>query len=58
MSIGNYLCKIDGKCYYCDTKTNPDMNKNCYKETTCDKTMTVQPRPSVPRVPVQPPVAR
>lgn len=35
VSVGQYLCKIDGKCYYCDTKTNPDKNKNCYKETTC-----------------------
>jgi hypothetical protein len=35
VSVGQYFCKINGKCYYCDTKTNPDPNKNCYKETTC-----------------------
>jgi hypothetical protein len=35
VSVGQYFCKIDGKCYYCDTGTNPDKNKNCYKETTC-----------------------
>lgn len=35
VSVGQYFCKINGKCYYCDTKTNPDPNKNCYKETSC-----------------------
>jgi hypothetical protein len=40
VSVGQYFCKINGKCYYCDTKTNPDPNKNCYKETTCTAAMT------------------
>lgn len=40
VSAGQYFCKINGKCYYCDTKTNPDPNKNCYKETTCAAAMT------------------
>lgn len=40
VSVGQYFCKINGKCYYCDTKTNPDPNKNCYKETTCTAVMT------------------
>ncbi|GKS57221.1 hypothetical protein YTPLAS18_07480 [Nitrospira sp.] len=29
VSAGQYYCTIDGKGYYCDTKTNPDPNKNC-----------------------------
>lgn len=40
VSVGQYFCKINGKCYYCDTKTNPDPNKNCYKETTCAAAIT------------------
>lgn len=29
VSVGQWYCTIDGKGYYCDTKTNPDPNKNC-----------------------------
>lgn len=32
VSVGQYFCKINGKCYYCDTKTNPDPNTNCYRK--------------------------
>ncbi len=39
VSVGQYYCKINDKCYYCDTKTNPDPNKNC-RETKCDKALT------------------
>jgi hypothetical protein len=35
VSTGAYLCKIDGACYLCDTKTNPDPNKNCIPSTSC-----------------------
>lgn len=38
VSVGQYYCKIDGKCYYCDTKTNPDPNKNC-RSTKCEAAM-------------------
>lgn len=40
VSVGNYYCKINGKCYYCTKETNPDPNKDCYKETTCDPAIT------------------
>jgi len=35
VSVGNYFCKVDGKCYYCTKGEKPDPKKDCYKETTC-----------------------
>ena len=40
VSAGNYYCKVNGKCYYCTKKDNPNPNTDCYKETTCDAAMT------------------
>lgn len=61
VSVGNYYCKVNGKCYYCTKDTNPDPNKDCYKETTCDSVRSDPRRPKAPMVPkgsVQPPLTR
>ena len=34
VSVGQWLCTIDGIKYYCDTKTNPDPKKNCMPAKT------------------------
>ncbi len=52
VSVGNYYCKVNGKCYYCTKKDNPDPNKDCYKETTCDSAVT---RPGIKGGMVRPP---
>lgn len=53
VSVGNYYCKVNGKCYYCTKKDDPDPNKDCYKETTCDSAVS---RPGIKGGMVRPPV--
>lgn len=42
VSVGQYFCKIGGKCYSCVKSKDVDPRKDCYKEETCAAAM-VQP---------------
>lgn len=39
VSVGQFLCKIGGKCYYCDRNKDVNPKKHCYEETTCAAAM-------------------
>jgi hypothetical protein len=60
VSVGNYYCKVNGKCYYCTKSDKPDPNKDCYKETTCDPAVTRPGTKGTVRPPMttQPPIMR
>lgn len=48
VSVGNYYCKVNGKCYYC----TDSQGKNCYQETKCDSAVS---RPEAKGGMVRPP---
>lgn len=39
VSVGQYFCKIGGKCYYCGKNKDVDPKRDCYKEDTCAAAM-------------------
>ncbi len=36
VSVGNYYCMVNGKCYYC----TDSQGKSCYQETKCDSAVS------------------
>jgi hypothetical protein len=48
VSVGQWVCMINGKCYFCGTPDNPDPQKDCHTEVSCDDLATRRtPHPGV-----------